>query len=80
MKDSLSNLPEKGLDTTNFSMDKLAPTEKEFLDGLKDAIEEVKQIKAGNKVGETFQQFLDDLWPNTISIFTNKMIWFNKFP
>ena len=38
-----------------------APTKKEFLDGMREAIKEVKQIKAGKKKGKPFQQLLDEL-------------------
>ncbi|MCF8449109.1 MAG: hypothetical protein K9G49_04485 [Taibaiella sp.] len=37
------------------------PTKKEFLDGMRNAIEDVKQIKAGKKKGKPFQQLLDEL-------------------
>ncbi len=37
------------------------PTKKEFMDGLREAIEEVKLIKAGKKKGKPFQQLLDEL-------------------
>jgi hypothetical protein len=38
-----------------------APTRQEFLDGMREAIEEVKLIKAGKKKGKPFQQLLDEL-------------------
>lgn len=41
--------------------DEKPPTKKEFLDGMREAIEEVKQIKAGKKKGKPFQQLLDKL-------------------
>ena len=37
------------------------PTKKEFMDGLREAIEEVKLIKAGKRKGKPFQQLLDEL-------------------
>ena len=37
------------------------PTKKEFLDGMREAIEEVKQIRAGKKKGKQFQDLLDEL-------------------
>jgi hypothetical protein len=33
----------------------------EFLDGLKEAVEEVNQIKAGKLKGRPFQELLDEL-------------------
>ena len=43
------------------SIKEKAPTKKEFLNGMREAIEEVKQIKAGKKKGKPFQQLLDGL-------------------
>lgn len=39
----------------------IQPTKQEFLDGMCEAIEEVKLIKAGKKKGKPFQQLLDEL-------------------
>ena len=41
--------------------EEVAPTKKEFLDGMREAMEDVKQIKAGKKTGKPFQQLLDEL-------------------
>ena len=38
-----------------------APTKEEFLNGMREAIGEVKLIKAGKKKGKPFQQLLDEL-------------------
>jgi hypothetical protein len=38
-----------------------APGKQEFLDGMREAVEEVNLIKAGKKKGKPFQQLLDEL-------------------
>ena len=37
------------------------PSKKEFLEGMREAVEEVKMIKAWKKKGKPFQQLLDEL-------------------
>jgi len=37
------------------------PTKEEFLNGLREAVEEVKQIKAGKKKASSLKEFLDEL-------------------
>jgi hypothetical protein len=37
------------------------PSKKQFLDGLSDAIEEVNDIKAGKKKGQSLKDFLNEL-------------------
>lgn len=39
----------------------LTPQKAEVLEGLKDAFEEVKEIKAGNKKSQPLGEFLDEL-------------------
>ncbi len=45
----------------NSSKNEQPPTKQEFLNGMRDAIEDVKQIKAGKKKGKQFQDLLDEL-------------------
>ena len=37
------------------------PSKEEFLNGLKEAVEEVKEMKAGKKKGQTLEEFLNEL-------------------
>ena len=37
------------------------PTKEQILDGIREAVEEVKQIKAGKKKGVLLKEFLNDL-------------------
>ena len=37
------------------------PTKTEFLNGLKEAVEEVNDIKAGKKQGQSLKDFLNEL-------------------
>jgi len=41
--------------------DELAPSRQEFLDGIKDAITEVNEIKQGKRKGQSLQSFLDEV-------------------
>ncbi len=43
------------------SAEELTPKETETLEGLKEAVEEVNQIKAGKKKGKPLNEFLDEL-------------------
>jgi hypothetical protein len=38
-----------------------APSKKQFLDGIREAVEEVNDIKAGKKKGQSLKDFLNEL-------------------
>ena len=72
MKDILISVPDKeypffmklvkqfNFVTIKESIDK-PPTKDQFLNGLREAIEEVNDIKAGKKKGQPLKEFLNEL-------------------
>jgi hypothetical protein len=41
--------------------DKMPPNKQQFLNGLRDGVQEVNEIKAGKKKGQSLKDFLNEL-------------------